>query len=83
MHSIEKNQWWREPMMWIVLGGPAVVVIAAIATVVIAVQSADRVLPRQQVQSSSAPELPAMKGRNHAAAPEKILDSDAAQRRGQ
>ena len=36
--------WWRVPHMWMVVGGPLVVVIAAIATAVIAVKNADPVL---------------------------------------
>lgn len=65
--------WWREPMMWLVVGGPLLVVIAGLTTVWIAMKSADEVLPHQQVKAQSAQELPAMQGRNHAAAPEKAL----------
>ncbi|HEY9096341.1 MAG TPA: nitrogen fixation protein FixH [Hydrogenophaga sp.] len=36
--------WWRVPHMWMVVGGPLVVVVAAIATAVIAVKNADPVL---------------------------------------
>ena len=54
--------WWREPMMWIVVGGPLVVVLAAIATAVIAVKNADTVLDTRAGQ-------PAVQGRNHAATP--------------
>ncbi len=59
--------WWRVGMMWLVLGGPAVVVVAAIATGVIAVRGADKVVldPRP----ASASEAPAVQGRNHAANP--------------
>jgi uncharacterized protein len=38
--------WWRVGMVWLVLGGPAVVVVAAIATAVIAYRGADPVLDR-------------------------------------
>lgn len=54
--------WWREPMMWIVVGGPLIVVLAAIATAVIAVRNADPVLDTRSGQ-------PALQGRNHAATP--------------
>ncbi len=54
--------WWREPMMWLVVGGPATVVVAGIATAVIAVRYADPVL-----DTRAAPT--AMQGRNHAATP--------------
>jgi hypothetical protein len=61
--------WWREPMMWIVLGGPAVVVVAAIATGVIAWQGADTVV-LDPVPVAANPALePALKARNHAATP--------------
>ncbi|WKB52857.1 FixH family protein [Eleftheria terrae] len=36
--------WWREPMMWLVVGGPAAVVVAGVATFVIAAQRPDPVL---------------------------------------
>ena len=36
--------WWRVPHMWMVVGGPLVVVVAAIVTAVIAVNGADPVL---------------------------------------
>ena len=66
--------WWREPMMWIVLGFPAVVVVAAIATGVIAWHGADTVvldpvvLDPAPVTADPAHE-PALKARNHAATP--------------
>jgi hypothetical protein len=49
-------------MMWLVVGGPATVVLAAIVTAVIAVRGADPVLDTRQGQ-------PAVQGRNHAATP--------------
>ena len=55
--------WWREPMMWLVLGGPAAVVVAGIATVVIAVQRPDPVL------ATDTAKQPAVQARNHAATP--------------
>ena len=65
--------WWRVGMVWLVLGGPAVVVVAAIATAVIAYHGADPVLtdaptPQQAVKQLGA-DTPAMQGRNHAATP--------------
>ena len=49
-------------MVWLVIGGPLVVVIAGIATAVIAINGADPVLDTR----SSAP---AVQARNHAANP--------------
>jgi hypothetical protein len=63
--------WWREPMMWLVLGGPLVVVVAAIVTGFIAWHGADPVvtdLPAQAIHADPSKE-PALKGRNHAATP--------------
>lgn len=36
--------WWRIGMVWLVLGGPAVVVVAGITTAVIAYHGADTVV---------------------------------------
>ncbi|MFY9510095.1 MAG: hypothetical protein WAQ05_03880 [Rubrivivax sp.] len=62
--------WWRVGMVWLVVGGPLAVVVAGIATAVIAVRGADPVIsnvappPKAgQVQT----ETPAMQARNHAA----------------
>jgi uncharacterized protein len=51
---------WREPMLWLVVGGPAAVVVAGIVTAFIAVRGADPVL-----DTHSAPG--AVQARNHAA----------------
>jgi hypothetical protein len=82
--SVPHKVWWREPYLWLVIGGPLVVVVAAIATAVIAFRNPDPVLdPRNVVQSeymvqSKQAQLakdhlvnlqPAMLGRNHAASP--------------
>ena len=50
--------WWRVGMVWLVIGGPLAVVLAGIATAVIAFSGADTV-----VSTSSTP---AMQARNHA-----------------
>lgn len=57
--------WWRVGMVWLVIGGPLIVVIAGLATAVIAVRGADPVLNTQD--SSSFADRPAIQGRNHAA----------------
>jgi uncharacterized protein len=63
----DPSPWWRHPMMWLVLGGPALVVVAAIATAVIAARGADTVLNHDEVPDRAA--APAMQARNHAASP--------------
>jgi hypothetical protein len=60
--------WWTFPIVWMVIAGPAIVVVAAIATAVIAWKNVDPVLDTtpDQVQLKSS-ELPALVGRNRAA----------------
>ena len=53
--------WWREPMLWLVIGGPVAVVVAGVATLVIAIQQPDPVI------KADAGRLPAVQARNHAA----------------
>ncbi len=69
----DSTAWWRVGMVWLVLGGPAVVVVAAIVTAVIAYRGADPVLTEaptaEQVVRQLGPQTPAMQGRNHAATP--------------
>ena len=67
--------WWRVGMVWLVLGGPALVVVASLATAVLAYRGADpvvkqphnagpRLLPTTPGADASTPALLA---RNHAA----------------
>lgn len=41
---------WREPYFWLVVGGPLVVVVAAIATALIAFKNADKVIDKNSYQ---------------------------------
>lgn len=65
--------WWRVGMVWLVVGGPAVVVVAALGTAVVAYRGADPVLTEaptaQEVVKQLGPQTPAMQARNHAATP--------------
>ncbi len=76
--------WWRVPHMWLVVGGPLVVVVAAIITAFIAVKGADPVLNKadferdlkaaQMLDGQARAEAliklqPAHQARNHAASP--------------
>jgi len=63
----EKNDlpWWRFPMVWVVIGGPAVVVVASFVTLALAWQGADRPLHESAARSTS--DAPALQARNHAA----------------
>jgi hypothetical protein len=64
----DPRPWWREPMMWLIVGGPLTVVVAAIVTAVIAVRFADPVLDTSAAPPSGS-QAPAMQARNHAASP--------------
>jgi hypothetical protein len=63
--------WWRVGMVWLVLGGPAAVVVASLGTAVVAYRNMDEVL----VETPSARHAPvqptattpALQARNHAA----------------
>jgi hypothetical protein len=74
--------WWRYGHVWLVVAGPAVVVVASIVTLVLALRLPDPVLAgdayRQGAQvgaSRSAGDagarawMPALQGRNHAVSP--------------
>ncbi len=63
----DTSPWWRVGMVWLVLGGPLAVVVAGIATAVIAVRGAEPVLTSQTVEKFA--DRPAVQGRNHAATP--------------
>jgi hypothetical protein len=60
-----KRAWWREPVMWLVVGGPSVVVVASFATLGLALHYPDPVLQEQQTAAKAM--QPAKEARNHAA----------------
>ncbi|MEN9995992.1 MAG: hypothetical protein RL462_768 [Pseudomonadota bacterium] len=68
--------WWSFGMVWMVIAGPAVVVVAAFATLYLAITIPDPVLPTEALNPRNAIEnqgkldaamAPAMQARNHAA----------------
>ena len=68
--------WWRYGMVWLVISGPLVVVVAAIVTAVIAVRGADPVItdiPAAMTPGATTPsaQTPAMQARNHVATSER------------
>lgn len=77
--------WWRYGLVWLVISGPAVVVVAGLITAWIAVRSQDQVVDENYYQSglninktlAEQERLralaPALKGRNHAATPTDAL----------
>jgi len=70
-HDPGAPPWWRVGMVWLVLGGPLAVVVAAVVTAAIAVNGAEEVLTRPSPEASAkdAHLMPAVQGRNHAASP--------------
>ena len=71
----ESRSWWQFPHVWLVVAGPAIVVVASFVTFYLAAKSADPVLPtttQAQSPADAASEAgislaPAMQARNHAA----------------
>ncbi|HSI57654.1 MAG TPA: nitrogen fixation protein FixH [Ideonella sp.] len=65
--------WWRVGMVWLVIGGPLAVVVAALFTALLAVRGADPVIGGQGGdRGAAAPSgalAPAIQARNHAAKP--------------
>ena len=70
--------WWKHGHVWLVIAGPALVVVASLVTAVIAVRSNDPVVESDyyrrgiEINKTLAAEraqLPALQGRNHAATP--------------
>jgi uncharacterized protein len=57
--------WWRLPIVWMVISGPAAVVVAGFATLALALSHPDPVV-KTETASDSAATL-AVQARNHAA----------------
>ncbi len=60
--------WYRVSMVWLVIGGPAAVVVASLVTCVIAFRMGDPPLFEHGVPAAESG-TPAMTARNHAATP--------------
>lgn len=72
--------WWHYGHVWLVIAGPAIVVVAGIATLVLALRMPDPLVAEDyyrrgiEINKSLAEQeakalLPALQGRNHAASP--------------
>lgn len=59
--------WWKYKMVWLVIGGPLIVVVASFVTLGLAIRYPDPVLETSSADTPDAAHLPAMQGRNHAA----------------
>lgn len=60
--------WWREPMVWLVVGGPVSVVCASIVTAVIAWHGADAMVSVETDAGRPQAMQPALRVRNQGAA---------------
>jgi hypothetical protein len=64
--------WYRIPAMYLVIGGPASVVVASLFTAVLAYHGADRpLLEHVPAAESTHPMAPATAARNHAVTPKR------------
>lgn len=73
--STQQTRWWKSGFAWLVLAGPAAVVVASLITVYIAVNGQDPVLSHEEndtklnasnIEQKNSLE-PAIRARNHAA----------------
>ena len=75
--AVASKPWWRFPLLWMVLAGPAAVVVASFVTLWLVVRAPDPVVAvdyyRQGIEINKTladkKMMPAMTGRNHAATP--------------
>jgi hypothetical protein len=76
----ETAPWWKHGHVWLLISGPAAVVVASLATAWIAIATNDPVVDENyyrhgiEINKQLAREramLPAMQGRNHAVTPVK------------
>lgn len=61
--------WWRHPMVWLVISGPLLVVLAGFWTLWLAIEHPDPIVTDQRAQGvkSDDAHAPAQMARNHAA----------------
>ena len=64
-----QRPWWSFGHVWLLIAGPAIVVVAGFFTYYLAVRTPDPVLPTsaQQTQAGGISQAPAVQARNHAA----------------
>ena len=78
-HAQDGDPWWKHGHVWLLISGPAAVILAGIATAVIAVRGSDPVVEadyyrrgieiNKTLAAGDKSQLPAMQGRNHAVTP--------------
>jgi uncharacterized protein len=74
---IETRPWWKEPYVWMVIGGPLSAVIACGITAIFILRGPDAVVPelqypegrliKEKVEAATPSLQPAKMGRNHSA----------------
>ena len=75
------DPWWRHPLLWMVIAGPALVVVASFVTFWYAWGSPDPLVSEDyyrrgvEINRTLADKklMPAVKGRNHAATPAEAV----------
>ena len=80
------DRWWRHPLLWMVIAGPALVVVASFVTLWYALGSPDPLVSADyyrrgvEINRTLADKklMPALAGRNHAATPEAAVPLPAA-----
>lgn len=70
--------WWRHPLVWMVIGGPAVVVVAGFFTLWLALRAPDPVVRDERLRTpagavAASAVRPAMEARNHVTTPSDDL----------
>jgi len=61
--------WWKLPIVWLVIGGPSLVVVASFVTLGLAISHPDPVLDTHVAAQNDRGAQPAIQARNHAATP--------------
>ncbi|WP_301511046.1 FixH family protein [Variovorax sp. CAN15] len=76
VNAMADKPWWRHPLLWMVIGGPAVVVIASFVTFWLAWRNPDALVSQDYYREGveinktfAKKHLPALTGRNHATTP--------------
>ena len=77
--EVVAKPWWKFGHVWLIIAGPAIVIVAGFVTLWLAVSQPDPVLAEDYYQQglkinetlkeSGGGMMPAIKGRNHAATP--------------
>ncbi|MBC5766999.1 FixH family protein [Ramlibacter albus] len=74
----QARPWWKHGHVWLLISGPAAVIVAGVVTMFIAVSGSDKLVAEDyyrrgvEINKQLAAEralLPAQQGRNHAATP--------------